>query len=96
MNNILTSDLKAGMKFTEPVYVDGSNLLVPKGMPLKDKDIQRLLKWGVPFVNSDGEIMADETAAVPEGIARMAFTGLSQREMADIYGGFQDALRSIH
>jgi len=98
MNNILTSDLKVGMKFTEPVYVDGGNLLVPKGMPLKDKDIQRLLKWGVPFVNSDGELMADEAVpgAPTEGLGRMAFTGLSQHEMADVYSGFQASLGSIH
>lgn len=98
MNKILTSELKAGMKFSEPVYVDGSNLLVPKGVPLKEKDIQRLVKWGIAEVASDGEpVVEDEAVAIPpEGLARMAFTGSSQHEMAEIYSTFQYTLNSIH
>ncbi|MCF7927851.1 MAG: HD-GYP domain-containing protein [Spirochaetales bacterium] len=48
-------DLKAGMKFSQPVYVDEQNLLVPERIALKEKDIKRLEKWGLENVYSDGE-----------------------------------------
>lgn len=101
MKNILVSELKAGMKFSEPVYVDGVNLLVPRNIPLKDKDIQRLLKWNVSTVSTEGDALGDGENAAPaeaqkDGFAKMAFTGSSQREMVEIYSVFQGDLRSIH
>ncbi len=100
MKTIKVSDLKEGMKFSDDVYVDGNNLLVPKDIPLKEKDLARLVKWNIQDVMTDGSIVSDApaiaTGAKKEGMARMAFTGNSQREMADTYLEFQSALEVFY
>jgi HD-GYP domain-containing protein (c-di-GMP phosphodiesterase class II) len=48
------SALKAGMIFTEPVYIDDDNLLVPPGIAIKQKDLTRLLSWGILSVKTGG------------------------------------------
>ena len=55
MNKIKVSDLRAGMKFSAPVYLDGENLLVPEKIEIKDKDIKRLIRWDIKFVMTDGK-----------------------------------------
>jgi HD-GYP domain-containing protein (c-di-GMP phosphodiesterase class II) len=56
-NKIKTSDLKEGMKFDKPVYIDGNNLLVPPNIPIKQKDIERLLRWEIHEVETEGAII---------------------------------------
>ncbi len=55
MRKIKVSDLKAGMRFSAPVYLDGENLLVPEKIEIKEKDIKRLQRWEVEFVETDGD-----------------------------------------
>ena len=47
MKSIKTSDLRDGMKFDKPVYMDGENVFVPPGIPIRQKDIDRLLRWEI-------------------------------------------------
>lgn len=54
MKTIKVSDLQPGMAFSQPVYVDGENLLVPEKIEIKAKDIERLKKWGIGEVQTDG------------------------------------------
>ncbi len=61
MKNISVNNLTVGMKFDKPVYVDGENLLVPPGVPIKQKDIDRLKRWNIGEVQSDGQVI-DEAA----------------------------------
>jgi HD-GYP domain-containing protein (c-di-GMP phosphodiesterase class II) len=55
MRSIKVEELKPGMKFSKPVYMDGENLLVPEGIEIKQKDIDRLRRWAVAEVQSEGE-----------------------------------------
>ncbi len=59
MKKINVSDLKAGMKFSAPVFLDGENLLVPEKIEILEKDIKRLLRWEVEYVETDGEILSE-------------------------------------
>ncbi len=54
MKTIKVSDLKPGMKFTAPVYLDGENLLVPEKIEIKEKDIKRLERWNITEVQTEG------------------------------------------
>jgi HD-GYP domain-containing protein (c-di-GMP phosphodiesterase class II) len=56
-NKIKISDLKEGMKFDKPVYIDGNNLLVPPNIPIKQKDIDRLVRWEIDEVETEGNII---------------------------------------
>lgn len=61
MRSIRVGDLKPGMKFSKPVFMDGENLLVPEGIELKQKDIDRLLRWEVAEVQTEGEAVNAST-----------------------------------
>lgn len=54
MNIIPVEKLEAGIKYDKPVYVDGENLLVPENVEIRQKDIDRLIKWGVSEVSTEG------------------------------------------
>ena len=47
--------MRSGMKFDQPVYIEGENILVPAGVPIKDKDIERLDRWDIEQVYTDGQ-----------------------------------------
>src|SRR6056297_85538 len=59
MRSIKVDDLKPGMKFSKPVFMDGENLLVPEGIEIKQKDIDRLLRWEVGEVQTEGEPLSE-------------------------------------
>jgi HD-GYP domain-containing protein (c-di-GMP phosphodiesterase class II) len=59
MKVIPVEELKAGIKFNMPVYVDGENLLVPENVEIRQKDIDRLFKWGIAEVVTEGSIIAE-------------------------------------
>lgn len=64
---MLLAELKAGMKFTQDVYVDGRNLLVPANIPIKQKDLDQLVKWGIKEASTEGDMVAaDAPAAAAE------------------------------
>jgi len=60
MKKISIDHLKAGMKFDAPVYIDNKNILVPPGIPIKEKDIERLRKWEIKNVLTNGNPLIKE------------------------------------
>jgi len=60
MNVIDTDTLRVGQIFSEPVYSEGNNLLVPKLVPLLQRDIDFLYTWGIDDVLTEGYILTDE------------------------------------
>ncbi|MCL2721106.1 MAG: HD-GYP domain-containing protein [Treponema sp.] len=54
MNLINTSDLNIGMIFSEPVYTEGKNLLVPALVPIRQKDIDLLTSMDIKAVKTEG------------------------------------------
>lgn len=59
MKKIKVTDLEAGMRFSSPVYLDGENLLVPEKIEIMEKDIKRLLRWDVEFVETEGDLLGN-------------------------------------
>ncbi|MCL2244297.1 MAG: HD-GYP domain-containing protein [Treponema sp.] len=59
MNSIDTSTLLPGQVFSAPVYFDGK-LLVNGNNPLKQKDIDLLINWGIKTVTTEGGIINKE------------------------------------
>jgi HD-GYP domain-containing protein (c-di-GMP phosphodiesterase class II) len=60
MNKVAVKDLLPGMSFSEAVYIDGNNILVPAGVPIRKKDITRLSGWGIESVQTDGVVLPPE------------------------------------
>ena len=66
MKIIRTSDLRDGMMFDKPVYIDGDNVFVPTGIPIRQKDIDRLTRWDIGEVRTDGSLVTEEQKKISE------------------------------
>lgn len=56
MKTFKVAELKDGICFTKPVFFEDDNLLVPAGLPIKQKDIDRLIKWDIQEVTTEGDV----------------------------------------
>lgn len=55
MGKIRIEDLKPGMVFEKTVYIDSGTIFVPPMVPVKKEDIDRLRKWGIEELETEGE-----------------------------------------
>jgi HD-GYP domain-containing protein (c-di-GMP phosphodiesterase class II) len=55
MKKVLVNTLRAGMLFSHPVFIKGTNMLVPAGIAIRKKDLERLNSWGINTVETEGE-----------------------------------------
>ena len=51
MKEIQVAMLKPGMKFSKPVYIDDSNLLVPANVEIREKDLKFSSEEAVTFLS---------------------------------------------
>jgi HD-GYP domain-containing protein (c-di-GMP phosphodiesterase class II) len=84
MKNIKTSDLKDGMKFDKPVYMDGENVFVPAGVPIRQKDIDRLARWEIDAVRTDGTIVIDSPRSQEPTVDLTGFRDLPASDKGDL------------
>jgi HD-GYP domain-containing protein (c-di-GMP phosphodiesterase class II) len=60
---IALDQIKPGSRFTEDVYIDDKNLLVPGKIPVKQRDLDALKRWGVSFVLTEGALIEGDAAS---------------------------------
>lgn len=60
MKKIPFSQIKTGQAFDKPVYIDGKDLLLGAYEPLKIADYERLKKWGIDSLYTDGRPLEPE------------------------------------
>lgn len=60
MKRLKVGSLKAGMKFDKPVYIEGNNIFVPPEIPVKEKDIKRLVNWEIDEVFTEGSVIIND------------------------------------
>jgi hypothetical protein len=84
MKKVEVKTLKAGLSFSEPVYIEGNNLLVPAGVAIRKKDIDRLNSWGIEMVETNGDPISPDQAKsdkpAPKGKESAAKAGSSAAE----------------
>jgi HD-GYP domain-containing protein (c-di-GMP phosphodiesterase class II) len=87
MKTIKTTDLRDGMRFDRPVYMDGENVFVPPGIPIRQKDIDRLVRWEIGSVRTDGNLLADSPRSSEPNVDIAGFRDLpaSDRNNFDAY-----------
>jgi hypothetical protein len=90
MKSVKVADLRDGMQFDKPVFVDGDNVFVPAGIPIRQKDIDFLGKFEIAEVRTEGELVGERAAAAA---ATVDFEGL--RELAGGKRSLDVYLRSI-
>jgi HD-GYP domain-containing protein (c-di-GMP phosphodiesterase class II) len=72
MKTITVNSLRPGQIFSEPVYIDDTNLLVPANIPVRKRDIQHLISWGIETVTTDGDLVTPGKADDSPGTAVIA------------------------
>lgn len=96
MKSIRTSDLHDGMKFDKPVYMDGDNVFVPPGIPIRQKDIDRLVRWEIAEVRTDGSLVeASQSPPLPSAAAEVSLDLPSDKRNIDAYLRAIDAYEHI-
>jgi len=74
MKMLSTGDLRPGQVFSEPVYTEGECLLVTENVPLRQRDIDVLITWGIDYVRTNGELVEYEEIGDVEEILTDADT----------------------
>lgn len=92
---IKVSDLKVGLRFDKPVYVDGENLLVPANIEIQQKDIDRLKKWGISHVTTEGRPLKELPSAKKNAFLQQAFNTPDRQEVMEAYSGLAGELQQI-
>jgi HD-GYP domain-containing protein (c-di-GMP phosphodiesterase class II) len=67
---IALEQIVVGSRFTEDVFIDDKNLLVPARIAVRQRDLDALKRWGVAFVLTEGDLVdaeAERRAASPAG-----------------------------
>ena len=95
MKKIAVSELAAGQRFSHPVYMDEDNLFVPEGLPIKERDIERLRKWGIHEVYSDGEPISEDPQQAFNAFFLKAFTSPAQKAITNQYGAMRQQLMEL-
>ncbi|MBN1799307.1 MAG: HD-GYP domain-containing protein [Spirochaetales bacterium] len=85
MIEIATTNLKPGMKFDAPVYIDEKNILVPPGIPIKAKDIERLKRWEIASVRTNGNEIKGESEQAAVSPALLFEMEPEDKQCLDVY-----------
>jgi HD-GYP domain-containing protein (c-di-GMP phosphodiesterase class II) len=95
MKTIKVSDLRAGLRFDRPVYIDDENLLVPQNVEIKQRDIDRLKKWKIEEVRTDGRPMKELPSANKNSFLQQAFSSPEQQAVMDSYSRLAGELEDV-
>lgn len=55
MKKVSVAELKPGMRFSKPVYLDKENLFITSNTPITDSDLERLKRFGITEVLTHGD-----------------------------------------
>lgn len=102
MRKIKVAELKPGMVFDQPVYIDPTNVLVQPKQEISAKDIERLVKWGILEVETNGQMIGTATPkpipapAAPAPVARSASSADPElKAVAEDYGTLRQYKRNF-
>ncbi len=98
MKEIDVESLVAGSKFSEHLFVDNENIIVPAKFPVKTTDIERLKRWNITLVRTEGEILADgdeDDSGGLQGMILQAFSSPMQQEVTKQYAKYSAQLKSF-
>jgi HD-GYP domain-containing protein (c-di-GMP phosphodiesterase class II) len=103
MNTIKTDELRPGQVFSAPVYSEGQNLLVPAQVPLRQKDIDLLVSWGIDSVNTEGTIVEvqeidetpEEAVSAPSNSRRVKFSIKEVQQNSGPYRAYKSLIEKL-
>ncbi|OHD62708.1 MAG: hypothetical protein A2176_12800 [Spirochaetes bacterium RBG_13_51_14] len=57
LRKIPVEELRPGMVYDRPIYVDSNNMLITANSPIKENDIKKLMTWGITEVETAGVLV---------------------------------------
>jgi HD-GYP domain-containing protein (c-di-GMP phosphodiesterase class II) len=60
MRKIQVEELKPGMRFDKPVYIDSNNIFIGAHITIKEDDIKKLMRWGVSDLETAGTMVSSK------------------------------------
>ena len=95
MRKIAVGDLKNEMIFSAPVYIHGNSQLVAAGIPLQQKDIDRLQSWGIETVETEGEAVGEIDEDEKSDEAPAASSLFEALEDDEVYHKYIDLIQRL-
>ncbi|TVR33519.1 MAG: HD-GYP domain-containing protein [Spirochaetaceae bacterium] len=95
MKTISVSELKPGQRFDSPVYVDGDSVLVPEGVAIRDKDIDRLRRWKVTSVTTEGSLIGSQEEGPEDAFLQQALHSPGQQAVKKVYKTLSNDLGKV-
>ncbi len=95
MKTIKVSDLRPGLRFDKPVYVDDENLLVPENVEIRQRDIDRLHKWQVQAVRTEGKPLKELPSTNKNSFLQKAFSTPTQQAVIDAYSSLASEMQDV-
>ncbi len=97
MNAYNVSDLKPGMKFTSPLYMEGDILFVAKMVPIKERDLKRLEAWGITTVYGEGELYdPGKDSSSSSNILNAVFESADYQQIISFYRNLTEKMAGIY
>jgi len=92
---VALAEVQPGAMWSEDVYVDDRNLFVPANVPVRQKDLDQLRRWGISFVLTTGEPVVESAkhSAAKDEAAASAFVG--SRKLYRRYTELVDSLDRV-
>ncbi|MFP3043813.1 HD-GYP domain-containing protein [Treponema primitia] len=82
MKQIAVHDLREGLVFSHPIYIEKTSMVVPAGMAVRQKDIDRLQDWGIEVVETEGAPLGEDLAERPSPPLNQDTSAISNAERA--------------
>jgi len=100
MNIIKTDELKPGQVFSAPVFSEGQNLLVTALVPLRQKDIDLLVSWGIDSVTTEGTVIEvreveEEPAPAPSSGRKIKFSIKEVQQNSGPYRAYKSLIEKL-
>ena len=89
MNKLAVSELRPGMAFDKPVYIDADNMLVKSNEQISKNDIEKLLKWSINEVQTDGQ-----SVDVIQKFTEEELSAEEKKDIADITKKLKNTIKS--
>jgi len=83
------------MIFSAPVYIHGNSQLVAAGIPLQQKDIDRLQSWGIETVETEGESVGGFDEDKGESANPAASSLFDALEDDEVYHKYVDIIQRL-
>jgi HD-GYP domain-containing protein (c-di-GMP phosphodiesterase class II) len=69
LKKVYRNELEEGMRFSAPVFFDdGENMLISKGLAIKERELKALDRWKIPFVLTAGEVLSGDELSSDDSV----------------------------